>query len=114
MNFGNDAIKNEVLGYVAKQKEYWHQIAQENLKNKDFASAGDLYNKLIACDNKDCTALLGKLLSELKVSSKEELANYSEPFINNASFIKLLNVADENLKKELLSQPFFDSLMLTR
>lgn len=58
-----------------------------------------------ACLDKDpesAKAYLGKLMSELHVSTLEQLKNCSKPFDNNSNYQKILRYADDDLKNTLV------------
>ena len=65
-------------------------------------SRADEYCEKILDMNPECAeAYLGKMLAELHIHRKENLANYTSSFAGNTHYIKALRFADSALKAEL-------------
>lgn len=71
------------------------------LEDRDWKSASDYCEKVLDQDPKNADAYLGKLMIDMKVSTRSGLANLSEPFGENGNYIKLIRFADSALKTEI-------------
>ena len=71
------------------------------LEDGDWKSAADYCEKVLDLDPKNAYAYMGKLMSDLKVKIRSELANLLEPFSDNGNYIKLIRFADDKLKAEI-------------
>ena len=71
------------------------------LEDGDWKSAADYCEKVLDLDPKNAYAYMGKLMSDLKVKIRSELATLSEPFTGNGNYIKLIRFADAELKTEI-------------
>lgn len=69
------------------------------LEDGEFDSADEYCEKVLDQDPKCARAYLGKLMAELKVRKKEDLANCEQPFDNSNNYNKALRFADEELKR---------------
>lgn len=71
------------------------------LEDSEWDNATKYFDKVLDM-NPDCAeAYIGKLCAELKVLSKEALANLTEPFDNRKDYKKAIRFADAALRKEL-------------
>lgn len=62
----------------------------------------DIYcEKVLDMDPKNAEAYLGKLMAELKVSSRRYLAYYTKPFDDKENYRKVIRFGDEKLKTEM-------------
>ena len=71
------------------------------LEDGDFARADDFCEQVLNQEPENAEAYLGKLMAELKVRRKEELADCAKPFDNSGNYQKAVRFADDNFKKEL-------------
>ena len=71
------------------------------LEDSDWRSAADYCEKVLDQDPKNAFAYLGKLMVDLKVTSRSGLANLSEPFASNSNYVKLIRFASSELKAEI-------------
>lgn len=71
------------------------------LEDSDWRSAADYCEKVLDQDPKNAFAYLGKLMVDLKVTSRSGLANLSEPFTSNSNYVKLIRFASSELKAEI-------------
>ena len=71
------------------------------LEDKDWASCDQYCERVLDIEPKSAYAYLGKLLCELELSTKEELANCKTNFNENANYKKVMRFADNKLKAEI-------------
>ena len=71
------------------------------LEDSDWRSAADYCEKVLDQDPKNAFAYLGKLMVDLKVTSRSGLANLSEPFTSNSNYVKLIRFASSELKADI-------------
>ena len=71
------------------------------LEDGEFDSADEYCEKVLDQDPKCARAYLGKLMAELKVRKKEDLANCEQPFDDSNNYNKALRFADEKLAQGL-------------
>ena len=71
------------------------------LEDGDFASADEYCEKVLDNDPECAEAYLGKLMVELKVQKREQLAAVFEPFTNSGNYKKAVRFADSRLSAEL-------------
>ncbi len=71
------------------------------LEDKDWNSANEYCEKVLDQDPENAMAYLGKLMVELKVSKKENLADCKHEFNNNINYEKVIRFADKKLADEL-------------
>ena len=71
------------------------------LEDGDFENADAYCEKVLDLEPKNAEAYLGKLLAELRLSKREQLADCKESFENNANYQKALRFNDGALKREL-------------
>lgn len=71
------------------------------LEDKEWDSANEYCEKVLDQDPKNAFAYLGKLMVDLKVSSRAGLAHLLEPFGFNSNYAKLIRFADPDLKHEV-------------
>ena len=71
------------------------------LEDGDFIEADEYCEKVLDIDPECAEAYLGKLMAELSVNKREQLADCDEPFDNNSNYQKALRFADKSLADEL-------------
>ena len=71
------------------------------LEDGKWQDANTYCEKVLDIDPKNVKAYLGKLMAELQVRNRKELANCAEPFDDRDSYSKLLRFGDEALEKEM-------------
>lgn len=71
------------------------------LEDKEWDKADTFFEQSLNLDAERAEAYLGKLMADLKVSGKEELATVQVSFENNNNYIKAERFGDEALKNEL-------------
>lgn len=71
------------------------------LEDGEWESADEYCEKVLDIDPENVQAYLGKLMAELKVSCKENLANCAQPFDDQYNYKKVVRYGDEKLKKEI-------------
>ena len=71
------------------------------LEDGDWKSANEYCEKVLDQDPECAVAYLGKLLAELRVKRRMDLAGCAELFHNKANFQKAIRFGDEDLKAEL-------------
>ncbi len=86
------------------------QAGYECLKKKDFEHGQHFFDQVLTIDSKNSEAYLGKLMVELKVSVREELANQPEPFDNLSNYKKALCYGDRQMSNYL--QDCIDQILL--
>ena len=91
---------NLVTGYSV---ESLRNKADAFLKKQLFAKAKLHYKAILEISTCDIDAMMGLLLSDLKVSSQEELAECDKPFIENPYYKGLIAVADQETKQKLIT-----------
>lgn len=73
------------------------------LEDGDWNSANEYCEKVLDIDPENAEAYLGKLMAELKVHKKEQLADCSKPFDDRNNYKKAVRFGDEKLISELES-----------
>ena len=91
---------NLVTGYSV---ESLRNKANTFLKKQFFVKAKLHYKAILEISTCDIDAMMGLLLSDLKVSSQEELAECDKPFIENPYYKGLIAVADQETKQKLIT-----------
>lgn len=71
------------------------------LEDKEWDKADSFFEQSLNLDAELASAYLGKLMAELRVSHKEELAGVQAPFDSSNNYLKILRFGDEALKNEL-------------
>ena len=71
------------------------------LEDGDFQSADEYCEKVLDNDPECAEAYLGKLMVELKVQKREQLAAVAEPFTGSGNYKKAIRFADTKLSAEL-------------
>ncbi len=71
------------------------------LEDKDWTSCDQYCERVLDIEPKSAYAYLGKLLCELELNTKEELANCKTNFSENANYKKVMRFADNKLKAEI-------------
>ncbi len=71
------------------------------LEDGDFESADEYCEKVLDQDPENARAYLGKLMVDMHVRSKGDLANCDESYIHNRNYQKALRFGDESLQREL-------------
>ena len=71
------------------------------LEDGEFDRADDFFEQVLNQDPENAQAYLGKLMSELQVKRKEELANCDEPFDDSNNYRKIMRFSDSELKAEI-------------
>ena len=71
------------------------------LEDGDFAKADELYEQVLNRNPRKAEAYVGKLLTELKLKKRKELAECNEPFDGSSNYEKAMRFADDELKAEL-------------
>ena len=69
------------------------------LEDGSFAEADEYCEKVLDIDPECAEAYLGKLMAELQVNKREQLADCDEPFDDNRNYQKIIRFADDSLKK---------------
>ena len=70
------------------------------LEDGDFASANEYCEKVLDLDPENAEAYLGKLMVDLKVNKRSDLANLENPFDDNANYQKVLRYGNATLQSE--------------
>ena len=71
------------------------------LEDCDWKSANEYCEKVLDLEPENADAYLGKLLAELRVTSREKLADCAEPFNDKNSYQKAIRFGDKSLGEEL-------------
>ena len=71
------------------------------LEDGKWQDANIYCEKVLDIDPKNAEAYLGKLMAELNVKSRKQLANCAEPFDNRENYAKVLRFGDEKLESEM-------------
>lgn len=71
------------------------------LEDSNWESANNYCERILDIEPTNAVAYLGKLMSEYKVSAKEELGKLKVPLDNNSNYQKIMLFGDENLKGEI-------------
>ena len=71
------------------------------LEDGDFANADEYCEKVLDMEPENAEAYLGKMMAELRVRKREDLALFDEPFDENANYKRALRFADETFAEEL-------------
>ena len=71
------------------------------LEDEEFDRADDFCEQVLNQDPENAQAYLGKLMSELQVKRREELANCDEPFDDSNNYRKIMRFGDSELKSEI-------------
>ena len=96
-------INNVSLGHAADEKPGAALLKRGDLalEDGDFTAAEAFYEQALNSEPENAYAYFGKLMAQLKVRKKSELAAREFPFDGNLNYQKALRFADEGLKKEL-------------
>ena len=73
------------------------------LEDGDWKSADEYCEKVLDREPENADAYLGKLMVQLRVKNKKDLASCKEPFEQISSYQKIMRYGDEQLKKLLQS-----------
>ncbi|MDO4198827.1 MAG: toll/interleukin-1 receptor domain-containing protein [Erysipelotrichaceae bacterium] len=73
------------------------------LEDGDFSSADEYCERVLDIDPENAEAYLGKLMSEMNVSRREDLKNSKTEITENNNFKKAVRFGSQDLKKELNS-----------
>ena len=71
------------------------------LEDGDFANADEYCEKVLDMEPENAEAYLGKMMAELRVRKREDLALFDEPFDGNGNYKRALRFADETFAEEL-------------
>lgn len=71
------------------------------LEDGDWQSANEYCEKVLDMDPENAQAYLGKLMAELQVRKKEELANCAYSFDHTANYQRVMQFGDDKLKTEM-------------
>ncbi|MBR5178065.1 MAG: leucine-rich repeat protein [Lachnospiraceae bacterium] len=71
------------------------------LEDEDWSKADEYCERVLDIDPENAEAYLGKLMSELQVQKRSELANCGIVYTNNKNYLKAVKYGDEKLKAEL-------------
>ena len=71
------------------------------LEDKEWDKADNLFEEVLNNDPECAEAYLGKLMTSLKVSVRENLKNLKQTFKENNHYLKVMRFGNEELKKEL-------------
>lgn len=71
------------------------------LEDGEWASANEYCEKVLDIEPENAEAYLGKLMAELQVKIRNDLANCALPFNNNLNYQKVMRFGDDKLKAEL-------------
>lgn len=71
------------------------------LEDGKWQDANMYCEKVLDTDPKNARAYLGKLMAELQVRSRNQLADCAEPFDNSDNYAKIIRFGDEALEKEV-------------
>lgn len=71
------------------------------LEDEEWEKADAYFESVLDQDPENPEAYIGKLMVNLKVNKKENLAKCKTSFENNSNYIKAIKFADNNLKNEL-------------
>ena len=71
------------------------------LEDGEWENADEYCEKVLDKDPECAEAYLGKLMAELKVQKREQLASLAEPFVNSGNYKKAVRFADTKLSVEL-------------
>jgi hypothetical protein len=71
------------------------------LEDGEWASADEYCEKVLDLEPQNAMAYVGKLLTELRITNLENLADASKPFDNNSNYLKALRFANTSLIEKL-------------
>ncbi len=71
------------------------------LEDGDFAKADDFCEQVLNIDPECAEAYLGKLMADLQVKNRKQLADCAEPFDDKENYGKVLRFGDDKLKAEM-------------
>ena len=71
------------------------------LEDGDWSSADEYCEKVLDLAPENGEAYLGKLMAELKVSKRDNLKNYAQPFDSSSNYQKIMRYGDDALKTEM-------------
>lgn len=73
------------------------------IEDRNFTEADEYCERVLDMEPENASAYVAKMLCELKVNSKEQLASLEDSFENNDNYLKAVRFGDDKLKKELSS-----------
>lgn len=73
------------------------------IEDRNFTEADEYCERVLDMEPENASAYVAKMLCELKVNSKEQLASLEDSFENNDNYLKAVRFEDDKLKKELSS-----------
>ena len=105
-------LKKDEPKEMVKEKVVVQQTANTNiapllkrvfmyLEDGDWKSADEYAERVLDQDPENAEAYVGKLMAELHVHCREDLANQEEPFDDNKDFKKAVRFGDDKLTVEL-------------
>lgn len=71
------------------------------IEDGEFSRADEFCEQVLNQDPENAEAYLGKLMAELKVSSKEDLKNQEKAFDDNNNYKKIVRFGNKSLVSEL-------------
>lgn len=77
------------------------------LEDGDWSSADEYCEKVLDLAPENGEAYLGKLMAELKVSKRDNLKNYAQPFDSSSNYKKVMRYADDVLREEMQGCIFY-------
>lgn len=72
------------------------------LEDKEWKKADEFFEQVLNIDPECGVGYLGKLMSELKISSRNELKNCTKPFNETNNYKKIMRFGSDELKSELI------------
>ena len=70
------------------------------LEDSEWEHANEYCERVLDCDPKNATAYIGKLMAELHVRSKEDLAKIDFPFDQNKNYLKAIRFGNDEIIQE--------------
>ena len=88
-------------GHVSSNVEALLMRGTIALEDEEWERADSFFEQILNAEATCAEAYLGKLMAELRVKNREQLANLEKPFDNGKSYAKVLRFASDELKKAL-------------
>jgi tetratricopeptide (TPR) repeat protein len=97
----SNASKEPAVSSVASTVAPSLKRAYIFLEDKNWKSADEYFEKVLDIDPENAQAYLGKMLSALHISKKEDLKNCEVPFDVEIDYKRVIRYGDDDLKNEL-------------
>ena len=101
LQFGNSSLREELEGYLCNVYENLLPNAFKALQDGKWNEANSLCNIALELTPENGEAYLGKLMAELRVKEREDLAKEEERFDNRENYKLIARYGDEKLKNEI-------------